>query len=98
LCRLDRKINLFNFIANNCLFTLGSESPSFHGDFSFGGRGLLSPSVDGFQDILTRSNRTTPNEISAPYEVPQFPIEEIERKLAIQRQLSVRSVSFLNVP
>ena len=32
------------------------------------------------------------NEISAPYEVPQFPIEEIERKLAIQRQLSLRSV------
>ncbi|KAG8228107.1 hypothetical protein J437_LFUL000109 [Ladona fulva] len=31
-----------------------------------------------------------PNEISAPYEVPQFPIEQIEKKLAIQRQISVR--------
>ncbi|XP_071447304.1 AMP deaminase 2 isoform X2 [Hetaerina americana] len=31
-----------------------------------------------------------PNEISAPYEVPQFPIEQIEKKLAIQRQMSVR--------
>ena len=32
------------------------------------------------------------NEISAPYEVPQFPIEQIEKKLAIQRQISSRSV------
>lgn len=31
-----------------------------------------------------------PNEISAPYEVPQFPIEQIEKKLAIQRQLNVK--------
>ena len=31
-----------------------------------------------------------PNEISAPYEVPQFPIEQIEKKLQIQRQLNVR--------
>lgn len=30
-----------------------------------------------------------PNEISAPYEVPQFPIEQIETRLAMQRQLSV---------
>ncbi|XP_075223541.1 AMP deaminase isoform X2 [Lycorma delicatula] len=28
------------------------------------------------------------NEISAPYEVPQFPIEQIENKLAIQRHLA----------
>lgn len=31
-----------------------------------------------------------PNEISAPYEVPQFPIEQIEDKLKLQRQLSAR--------
>ncbi|XP_023019341.2 AMP deaminase isoform X2 [Leptinotarsa decemlineata] len=31
-----------------------------------------------------------PNEISAPYEVPQFPIEQIEKKLAIQRQLNYK--------
>ena len=30
------------------------------------------------------------NEISAPYEVPQFPIEQIEDKLKLQRQLSQR--------
>lgn len=29
-----------------------------------------------------------PNEISAPYEVPQFPIEQIEKKLQIQRQMN----------
>lgn len=28
------------------------------------------------------------NEISAPYEVPQFPIEQIEKKLQIQRLLN----------
>nr|CAH7759006.1 unnamed protein product [Callosobruchus chinensis] len=31
-----------------------------------------------------------PNEISAPYEVPQFPIEQIEKKLAIQRQINTK--------
>lgn len=29
-----------------------------------------------------------PNKISAPYEVPQFPIEQIEDKLKLHRQLS----------
>lgn len=36
------------------------------------------------------SDDVLPNEISAPYEVPQFPIEQIEKKLQIQRQLNVR--------
>ncbi|XP_058815265.1 AMP deaminase 2 isoform X1 [Topomyia yanbarensis] len=31
-----------------------------------------------------------PNEISAPYEVPQFPIEQIEKKLQLQRQLNAK--------
>lgn len=35
------------------------------------------------------SDDVLPNEISAPYEVPQFPIEQIEKKL---RQLSVRGL------
>ena len=33
-----------------------------------------------------------PNEISAPYEVPQFPIEQIEKKLQIQRQINYKWV------
>ncbi|XP_066262805.1 AMP deaminase 2 isoform X3 [Euwallacea similis] len=33
-----------------------------------------------------------PNEISAPYEVPQFPIEQIEKKLQIQRQLTTKAL------
>lgn len=37
------------------------------------------------------------NEISAPYEVPQFPIEQIETKLALQRQLSIRYVKPFNI-
>lgn len=36
------------------------------------------------------SDDVLPNEISAPYEVPQFPIEQIEKKLQIQRLLNVR--------
>lgn len=28
------------------------------------------------------------NEISEPYEVPQFPIEQIEKKLQIQQKLN----------
>lgn len=31
-----------------------------------------------------------PNEISAPYEVAQYPIEQIEKKLQIQRHLNVK--------
>ncbi|XP_055840719.1 AMP deaminase 2 isoform X2 [Episyrphus balteatus] len=38
-----------------------------------------------------------PNEISAPYEVPQFPIEQIEKKLQIQRLLNVKGKSGLSV-
>jgi hypothetical protein len=30
------------------------------------------------------------NGISAPYEVPQFPIEQIEKKLQLQRQLNAK--------
>ncbi|XP_054257177.1 AMP deaminase 2 isoform X2 [Macrosteles quadrilineatus] len=44
--------------------------------------------VPGF----TQNGETVSNEISAPYEVPQFPIEVIEKKLAIQKQLSSRVV------
>jgi AMP deaminase len=39
---------------------------------------------------LSRSHQDLTNELSAPYEVPQFPIEQLEKKLLIQRQLSVR--------
>ncbi|GLV42221.1 AMP deaminase [Carabus blaptoides fortunei] len=51
----------------------GSESPSFNANTHF-------PVSDVRQEL--------PNEISAPYEVPQFPIEQIEKKLQIQRQLN----------
>lgn len=44
----------------------------------------MSISANGLEgDIL-------PNEISAPYEVPQFPIEQIEKKLQIQRQINCK--------
>jgi AMP deaminase len=44
---------------------------------------LANSQFSGIQPELT-------NELSAPYEVPQFPIEQIEKKLAIQRQLNVK--------
>ncbi|XP_055389490.1 AMP deaminase 2 isoform X2 [Condylostylus longicornis] len=46
------------------------------------------PTING-QAADPASNDTLPNEISAPYEVPQFPIEQIEKKLHIQRQLNI---------
>lgn len=44
---------------------------------------LLAQDPDAHSSLIT-------NEISAAYEVPQFPIEQIETKLALQRQLSIR--------
>ncbi|XP_012346274.1 uncharacterized protein LOC100870283 isoform X3 [Apis florea] len=60
----------------------GSESPVFglEGGTGTGGTGTS----------LRLASHELPNEISAPYEVPQFPIEQIEKKLLIQRQLTVK--------
>uniref|UniRef100_A0AAR5PBU8 AMP deaminase n=1 Tax=Dendroctonus ponderosae TaxID=77166 RepID=A0AAR5PBU8_DENPD len=55
---------------------IGNESPS-----SFAGN---APFPDTEPEL--------PNEISAPYEVPQFPIEQIEKKLQIQRQLTTKAL------
>ncbi|XP_011708010.1 PREDICTED: AMP deaminase 2 isoform X1 [Wasmannia auropunctata] len=44
---------------------------------------------------LRLASHELPNEISAPYEVPQFPIEQIEKKLLIQRQLTVKAAKDL---
>ncbi|XP_034249615.1 uncharacterized protein LOC117650354 isoform X2 [Thrips palmi] len=57
----------------------GPDSPSAPNGFSK--MDLERPGRMHLEDL--------PNEISAPYEVPQFPIEQIETKLAMQRQLSV---------
>lgn len=70
----------------------GSESPTF------GAGGATFPfSKIALEEIVAGSTspRILSNEISAPYEVPQFPIEQIEKKLAIQRQLSSRVVKDL---
>ncbi|XP_058064245.1 AMP deaminase 2 isoform X2 [Anopheles bellator] len=47
--------------------------------------GALSLSQEDIVGVL-------PNEISAPYEVPQFPIEQIEKKLQLQRQLNAKAM------
>jgi len=60
----------------------GSESPVFGIESGSSGAGASSG--------LRLASHELPNEISAPYEVPQFPIEQIEKKLLIQRQLTVK--------
>ncbi|KAK7869401.1 hypothetical protein R5R35_000701 [Gryllus longicercus] len=62
----------------------GSESPPFPGTPQFS----VPKMVLG--EAGARGSHEVTNEISAPYEVPQFPIEQIEKKLAIQRQISSR--------
>lgn len=61
----------------------GSESPVY--GLEGGGAG-----AGGGGTSLRLAPQELPNEISAPYEVPQFPIEQIEKKLLIQRQLTVK--------
>lgn len=63
------------------LLVAGSESPVF--GIEGGGTGTGGSS-------MRHAPHELPNEISAPYEVPQFPIEQIEKKLLIQRQLTVK--------
>lgn len=61
------------------IYPTGSESPVF-------GNGEGNNIDAGMRHVT----HELPNEISAPYEVPQFPIEQIEKKLLIQRQLTVK--------
>nr|CAD7398462.1 unnamed protein product [Timema poppensis] len=70
-----------------------SESPTFHG----GQTTFSVPKVTLEDGATSPGHHELPNEISAPYEVPQFPIEQIEKKLAIQRHISSR-VRRLNIP
>ncbi|XP_075158248.1 AMP deaminase isoform X2 [Haematobia irritans] len=65
----------------------GSDSP-----LSGAAALLQQPKTPGALDEAS-SDDVLPNEISAPYEVPQFPIEQIEKKLQIQRQLNVRAMT-----
>ena len=61
------------------LVCAGDESPTFNG------RG---PSLNGYLN----PDGDLPNTLSAPFEVPHFPIEQIENKLLMQRQLSSKYV------
>lgn len=49
---------------------------------------IESPTIFGSK--ASTDALTTTNELSAPYEVPQFPIEQIEKKLAVQRHLNIK--------
>ncbi|XP_050664001.1 AMP deaminase 2 isoform X2 [Leptidea sinapis] len=65
----------------------GSKSPRIITDSFFDDEGSESPT----SAVGAEAPRELPNELSAPYEVPQFPIEQIEKKLLIQRQLNVKA-------
>ncbi|KAL0868845.1 hypothetical protein ABMA27_007199 [Loxostege sticticalis] len=65
----------------------GSRSPRIMTDSFFDDGGSESPT----SAVGAEAPRELPNELSAPYEVPQFPIEQIEKKLLIQRQLNVKA-------
>uniref|UniRef100_A0A8D8LTZ8 AMP deaminase n=1 Tax=Cacopsylla melanoneura TaxID=428564 RepID=A0A8D8LTZ8_9HEMI len=66
---------------NSSLPPEGSESPQFNAP-------KLASSYPGSTGNLLAGEELPSNEISAPYEVPQFPIEQIEKKLAIQQRMS----------
>uniref|UniRef100_A0A8D8LWJ2 Uncharacterized protein n=1 Tax=Cacopsylla melanoneura TaxID=428564 RepID=A0A8D8LWJ2_9HEMI len=65
---------------NSSLPPEGSESPQFNAP-------KLASSYPGSTGNLLAGEELPSNEISAPYEVPQFPIEQIEKKLAIQQRM-----------
>lgn len=63
----------------------GRESP----DFNTGGFHVPKEALNNIEAIMMKSEEAQrANEISQPYEVPQFPIEQIEDKLKLHRQLS----------
>ncbi|XP_049863703.1 AMP deaminase 2 isoform X4 [Schistocerca gregaria] len=69
----------------------GSESPTTYAgppQFSRPALVLDIPAPADGTAPNTASSMELPNEISAPYEVPQFPIEQLEKKLAMQRQIT----------
>ncbi|KAL1378988.1 hypothetical protein pipiens_015227 [Culex pipiens pipiens] len=68
----------------------GNESPGIHvASGGGGGVGAGVVALSHSQENLVAGGGL-PNEISAPYEVPQFPIEQIENKLQLQRQLNAK--------
>ncbi|KAL1514036.1 hypothetical protein ABEB36_003361 [Hypothenemus hampei] len=84
-----------NLIAECEELTLIVNSPNFLRVDSFvdGDRsGNESPSSFHGTTPFPDNEPELPNEISAPYEVPQFPIEQIEKKLQIQRQLTTKAL------
>ncbi|XP_068230413.1 AMP deaminase 2 isoform X3 [Palaemon carinicauda] len=63
-----------------------SESPVFSNNQGFR---VTQEAFENIEAIIMKTEGAQrPNEISAPYEAPQFPIEQIEDKLKLHRQLS----------
>ncbi|XP_035704358.1 AMP deaminase 2 isoform X4 [Folsomia candida] len=83
-------------LAESLMLMKGSESPTYGSPTSFQIPKIRHSQLDDTYEemvgtILMQENNVIQiaNEISTPFEVPQFPIEQIETKLALQRQLSI---------
>ncbi|XKL59345.1 hypothetical protein PGB90_000361 [Kerria lacca] len=57
----------------------GDESPTFNS---------VSVGTLNMNTFSSLQEGELPNQVSAPFEVPHFPIEQIENKLLMQRQLN----------
>ncbi|XP_044728732.1 AMP deaminase 2 isoform X2 [Chrysoperla carnea] len=77
---MEKNIYFYNSDENN---TLKSSNNGVNGSSSIDSE-AFSPGHQNTEEPLS-------NEISAPYEVPQFPIEQIEGKIKIQRKLNTLS-------
>jgi hypothetical protein len=73
----------FHDFCHHYLTAVDSESPAMSLSGVPGVSIPKSPDVEEATDDL-------PNQISAAYEVPQFPIEQIEKKLMLQRHLTAK--------
>ncbi|KAL9695174.1 hypothetical protein quinque_014459 [Culex quinquefasciatus] len=73
----------------------GNESPGIHVASGGGGGGVGAgvAALSHSQENLVAGGGL-PDEISARTEVPQFPIEQIENKLQLQRQLNARQRAY----
>lgn len=78
ICINFRQQNGNNFFSKLFYF-LGDESPTFNS---------VSVGTLNMNTFSSLQEGELPNQVSAPFEVPHFPIEQIENKLLMQRQLN----------
>ena len=91
---MSRNITSLEPLLTPRLLPTGSESPQADRKFQVPALDLDEMASDIGADMATgiacvlSKEELRQNEISAPYEAPQFPIEQIEDKLKLQRRFS----------